>query len=156
VCACPHISFSDTIREGDIPPEYRQQAAELRRELIERCSNGDEQLCEMYMVERTPNADELRDAIRRACIRKQFVPVLCGSALKNKGVQAMLDAVIDYLPAPDEQINYAYVNNERILLDPTRSDAQPFVGMAFKLEVRGHVSHAYVRVCVCSATSLVS
>jgi len=55
--------------------------------------------------------------------------------LKNKGVQPMLDAVLDYLPAPDEQTNYAYLNNERVLLDPQRTDAQPFVGMAFNWSV---------------------
>ena len=70
--------------------------------MIEAISNADEQLGEMFLMEETPTADDIHDAIRRTCLRRAFTPVMCGSALKNKGVQPLLDAVLRYLPKPNE------------------------------------------------------
>ncbi|KTG46459.1 hypothetical protein cypCar_00012712 [Cyprinus carpio] len=91
-------------------------------------------------------------AVRRATIQRAFTPVLVGSALKNKGVQPLLDAALEYLPNPTEVKNYAILNEEassdgsRILMDPTRDDTHPFVGLAFKLEAGRFGQLTYVRV----------
>uniref|UniRef100_A0A7N8XMU5 Elongation factor G, mitochondrial n=1 Tax=Mastacembelus armatus TaxID=205130 RepID=A0A7N8XMU5_9TELE len=91
-------------------------------------------------------------AIRRATVQRLFTPVLVGTALKNKGVQPLLDAVLDYLPNPTEVKNYAILNNEdssetsKIQMDPTRDPANPFVGLAFKLEAGRFGQLTYVRV----------
>uniref|UniRef100_A0A8C1DYW7 Elongation factor G, mitochondrial n=1 Tax=Cyprinus carpio carpio TaxID=630221 RepID=A0A8C1DYW7_CYPCA len=88
-------------------------------------------------------------AVRRATIQRAFTPVLVGSALKNKGVQPLLDAALEYLPNPTEVKNYAILNEDdgsRILMDPTRDDTHPFVGLAFKLEAGRFGQLTYVRV----------
>uniref|UniRef100_A0AAY5EW12 Elongation factor G, mitochondrial n=1 Tax=Electrophorus electricus TaxID=8005 RepID=A0AAY5EW12_ELEEL len=88
-------------------------------------------------------------AMRRATIQRTFSPVLVGSALKNKGVQPLLDAVLEYLPDPTEVNNYAILNEDstsKIPMDPTRDDTKPFVGLAFKLEAGRFGQLTYVRV----------
>ena len=76
------------------------QVDAARADLIERLADSDEQILEIFAEDREPTQDEMVDAIRRATCAATFVPVLCGSAFKNKGVQRLLDAVIDYLPSP--------------------------------------------------------
>ncbi|KAL8187933.1 UNVERIFIED_CONTAM: elongation factor EF-G [Gekko kuhli] len=96
--------------------------------------------------------DFLKLAIRRATLSKTFTPVLVGSALKNKGVQPLLDAVLEYLPNPSEVQNYAVLNQEnsqeksRHLLGSARDDSLPFVGLAFKLEAGRFGQLTYIRV----------
>uniref|UniRef100_A0A8C3V4I5 Elongation factor G, mitochondrial n=1 Tax=Catharus ustulatus TaxID=91951 RepID=A0A8C3V4I5_CATUS len=91
-------------------------------------------------------------AIRRATLQKSFTPVLVGSALKNKGVQPLLDAVLEYLPNPSEVENYALLNQgdsqnqTKFLLNSARDDSQPFIGLAFKLEAGRFGQLTYVRV----------
>lgn len=75
-------------------------------------SNVDEKLGEMYLNEMQILEKDIMDAIRRSCIQKTFVPVLVGTALKNRGVQPLLDAVVNYLPNPGEVENYAFTENE--------------------------------------------
>uniref|UniRef100_A0A8D3DRI1 Elongation factor G, mitochondrial n=1 Tax=Scophthalmus maximus TaxID=52904 RepID=A0A8D3DRI1_SCOMX len=88
-------------------------------------------------------------AIRRATVQRLFSPVLVGTALKNKGVQPLLDAVLDYLPNPTEVKNYAILNDDqssKLQMDPTRDASNPFVGLAFKLEAGRFGQLTYVRV----------
>lgn len=80
---------------------------EKRQELIEQLSNVDEILGDLYLNETKLTEKDIMDAIRRACLKRKFTPVLVGTALKNKGVQPLLNAVIDYLPNPGEVENYA-------------------------------------------------
>lgn len=100
--------------------------------------------------ERVPTESDLMAAIRRACIKRAFTPVLVGTALKNKGVQPLLDAVIDYLPNPGEVPNFAHLENgkeqQKITLDPARTGVKPFAGLAFKLEAGRFGQLTYVRV----------
>lgn len=142
--------FGQHIRYDEIPPEFRAQAVDRRQELIECVANTDEQLGELFLEEKVPTVAELKLAIRRATLSRTFTPVLLGSALKNKGVQPLLDAVLDYLPNPAEVQNYALLNEgdsqEKILLDPVRDDSLPFVGLAFKLEAGRFGQLTYIRV----------
>lgn len=88
-------------------------------------------------------------AIRRTCLSHKFVPVLCGSALKNKGVQPLMDSVIKYLPNPSEVKNWAWkgeqTDENKIILNPARDDSHPFVGLAFKMEQSKFGQLTYVR-----------
>lgn len=80
---------------------------EKRQELIEHLSNVDDTLGELYLNDTKLTEKDITDAIRRSCLKRKFTPVLVGTALKNKGVQPLLDAVINYLPNPREVENYA-------------------------------------------------
>ena len=92
---------------GPVPNELEELVAEKRLELIERLAEVDEELEELFLMEEEPTAEQLKEAIRRQTIQNRFVPVFMGSAFKNKGVQALLDGVVDYLPNPSEVSNVA-------------------------------------------------
>lgn len=144
--------FGQNIRYDEIPADFRAEAADRRQELVESVANADEILGEMFLEEKIPTNGELKAAIRRATVQRLFTPVLVGTALKNKGVQPLLDAVLDYLPNPTEVKNYAILNDEdsnetsKIQMDPTRDATNPFVGLAFKLEAGRFGQLTYVRV----------
>ncbi|XP_063476409.1 elongation factor G, mitochondrial isoform X6 [Symphalangus syndactylus] len=144
--------MSQIVRYGEIPAELRAAAADHRQELIECVANSDEQLGEMFLEEKIPSISDLKLAIRRATLKRSFTPVFLGSALKNKGVQPLLDAVLEYLPNPSEVQNYAILNKEddskektKILMNSNRDNSHPFVGLAFKLEVGRFGQLTYVR-----------
>ena len=84
----------------DIPAELAEEAEAARLELLESSRQVDEHLMEKYVSDEAISGDEIRHAIRVGTLEREFVAVLCGSAFKNKGVQPMLDAVVDYLPSP--------------------------------------------------------
>lgn len=187
----------------EIPKDYRSMAADKHQELIESISNVDDEMGQLFMEDKKPNTDQIKSAIRRATLSRKFVPVLCGSALKNKGVQPLLDAVITYLPNPSEVINYAIdetdsprdedddagpelpkklgeaakvkrgtrrqetsqlstrlatsgqskANNSgpndsrsKVVCDPERSDKNPLIALAFKLEAGKFGQLTYIRV----------
>lgn len=118
----------------EIPEEYRAQAEEYREKLIEAVAELDEELMEKYLGGEEITNDELKAAIRKGTINVEFFPVLCGSAFKNKGVQKMLDAVIDYLPSPVDIPAIKGVNpeTEEEVTRPS-SDDEPFAALAFKV-----------------------
>ncbi|XP_011814435.1 PREDICTED: elongation factor G, mitochondrial isoform X3 [Colobus angolensis palliatus] len=145
--------FGQIVRYGEIPAELRAAAADHRQELIECVANSDEQLGEMFLEEKIPSISDLKATIRRATLKRSFTPVFLGSALKNKGVQPLLDAVLEYLPNPSEVQNYAILNQEddtkektKILMNSSRDNSHPFVGLAFKLEVGRFGQLTYVRI----------
>ncbi|KAM0713349.1 hypothetical protein Q7P35_000801 [Cladosporium inversicolor] len=140
-------SKGEIIREAECPEELKSLAEEKRALLIETLADVDDHIAEIFLDERTPSIDEIKAAIRRATIGLKFSPVLMGSALADKSVQPMLDAVIDYLPNPAEVENLA--------LDRKRKEAPvklvsynslPFVGLAFKLEESNFGQLTYIRV----------
>ncbi|XP_057613079.1 elongation factor G, mitochondrial [Chionomys nivalis] len=143
--------FGQIVRYAEIPAELRAAAADHRQELIECVANSDEQLGELFLEEKIPSVSDLKLAIRRATLSRSFTPVFLGSALKNKGVQPLLDAVLEYLPNPSEVQNYAILNQDdskektKILMNSQRDNSHPFVGLAFKLEAGRFGQLTYVR-----------
>lgn len=122
------------ILEEDIPAEYLDQAQEYREKLIEAVAETDEELMMKYFEGEEITNEELKAGIRKATINVEFFPVLCGSAFKNKGVQLMLDAVIDYLPSPLDIPAIKGINPDTDA-EETRpaSDEEPFAALAFKI-----------------------
>ncbi|MFQ5699784.1 MAG: elongation factor G [Myxococcota bacterium] len=133
--------------EEPIPKELRASAEEYREKLLEAVADTDEDLLEAYLEGREISEDRLRKAIRSATLGLQAVPVLCGAAFKNKGVQPLLDAVVDYLPSPLDVPAIKGVDlegNERIRRPES---TEPFSALAFKIMTDPHVGHlTYVRV----------
>lgn len=138
------------IRLDEIPQDMRVESLERRQELIEHLSNADETLGELFLEEKPFTEDDIKAALRRTCINRTFTPVLVGTALKNKGVQPLLDAVLDYLPNPGEVENLGFIEKEgqdpeKVVLNPARDGKDPFVGLAFKLEAGRFGQLTYLR-----------
>ncbi|XP_029302258.1 elongation factor G, mitochondrial isoform X2 [Cottoperca gobio] len=144
--------FGENIRYDEIPADFRAEAADRRQELVGCVADSDEILGEMFLEESIPTNDELKAAIRRATVQRLFTPVLVGTALKNKGVQPLLDAMLNYMPNPTEVNNYANLNDEdgseisKIQMDPSRDSTNQYVALAFKLEAGRFGQLTYVRV----------
>lgn len=118
----------------EIPEEYRAEAEEYREKLIEAVSEFDEDLMEKYLGGEEITTDELKAAIRKGTVNVEFYPVICGSAFKNKGVQLMLDAVIDYLPSPlDVPAIKGTLPDSDEVVERHSSDEEPFSALAFKV-----------------------
>ena len=118
----------------EIPADLKAQAEEYHAKLVETAVDADDVLTERYLNGEEISAVELKAAIRKGVLESLFVPVLCGSAFKNKGVQALLDAVVDYLPSPDDliEVKGTTVDGETELVRKI-SDDEPFSGLAFKI-----------------------
>jgi len=133
--------------ELEIPAELRAEAERHREALVEAAAEGDEALLQQYLETGTLGEDEIRRGIRARCLKTEVTPVTCGSAFKNKGVQAMLDAVVDYLPAPsDVPPIHGHLENGS---DGERqaSDDAPFASLAFKIATDPFVgSLTFIRV----------
>jgi elongation factor G len=134
--------------ETEIPEIHYEEAKRLHRELVERVAETDEALTEKFILEEEIEPAELRAALRRATIRGELVPVLCGSALKNKGVQRVLDAVVHYLPSPLDVPSI--VGHHPKTGEPIECPADPntpFAALAFKIVTDPYVGRlAYIRV----------
>ncbi len=119
---------------GEIPAEMMAEAKAFRSKLVEAAVEQDDVALEAYLGGEEPDEATLRQCIRKGTIGAAFVPVLCGSAFKNKGVQPLLDAVVDYLPAPTDvaAINGVKMGTNEPVLRHS-SDDEPFAGLAFKI-----------------------
>jgi elongation factor G len=119
----------------DIRPDLAEQAAEYRAKLVEQAVEMDDAVLAAYLDGTEPDVDTLKRCIRKGTISRQFVPVLCGSAFKNKGVQAMLDAVVDYLPSPLDVPDVEGVDprDETKVLTRKAADDAPAAALAFKI-----------------------
>lgn len=142
--------YGEDIRIEDIPQEYTAEAKKRKQDLIEALSNVDEELGEMFLNEEKPTNDQIKKAIRRTVIKRTFTPIFVGSALKNKGVQTLLDGVLDYLPNPSEVANFALdetsEETKKIQTNPERSNKHKFLGLAFKLEAGRYGQLTYMRI----------
>jgi elongation factor G len=120
--------------EIDIPPELMDKAKELHTHLVEMAVEEDEKLLEQYLEGHQPSVDDIKRCIRKGTTAFKFVPVMCGSAFKNKGVQPLLDAVVDYLPSPlDVPALKGHVPHSDKEEERPANDNAPFAGLAFKI-----------------------
>merc|ERR1719201_548231 len=118
----------------DIPEDLKEKAAEYREQLVEMAVEQDEELLLMYLEGEEPTEAQLKDCIRKGTLAGDFVPVITGTAFKNKGVQCLLDAVVDYMPSPldVEAIKGTSVDGEKEMVRVS-SDEEPFSALAFKI-----------------------
>jgi elongation factor G len=136
-------------KDVEIPEEYRERAEAAHHELFEKLADHDEALMEKFVSEEEPSKEELRRAIRKATLDSAGVPVLCGSAFKNKGVQLLLDAIVNYLPSPVDvpPVEGHRPNGPEHELTRAPSDDEPFSALAFKIMSDPYVGRlTYMRV----------
>jgi Translation elongation factors (GTPases) len=130
------ITFSEKERiVSDIPDELKAQAMQARNFLIEKIADFNDKVAECYLEETDVDEDVLKQAIREATIKLLVTPVLCGAAYKNKGIQLLLDAIVDYLPSPtDKGAVIAHdPDDEEKTIQRLPSLNEPFSALAFKL-----------------------
>ncbi|HWA15928.1 MAG TPA: elongation factor G, partial [Gemmatimonadales bacterium] len=128
-------TMGKTFTEREIPAAMKEQAEKFRHELLEAAIEHEDALLEKYLGGETLTEEEIRGAIRRATLHHGFVPVLCGASFKNKGVQALLDSVIDYLPCPTDvtEIQGHAQGDDSKLMTREPKDNAPFAALAFKI-----------------------
>lgn len=134
-------------KEIEIPSELKEKAEEYRAKLVESVAECDEVLMEKYLGGEDLNVEEIRKGIKEGCLSMSIIPMMCGTAFKNKGIQPLLDAVVDYLPAPDEvaDIKGEYENGEKVTVKST--DDGEFAALGFKIMTDPFVGqHTFVRV----------
>lgn len=136
-----------TYEEREIPAEYSAQAEEYRAKLLDLVASEDEALMEKYLNDEPLTEDEIRLGLRKGTLAFSFVPVLCGTAFKNKGVQPMLDAVVDYLPSPIDipPTQGTSLNGEEVV-ERKPSEDEPFAALAFKIVADPFGKLTYFRV----------
>ena len=131
--------------ESEIPAEFREEAEKRRQIMVEKAAEQDEALLEKFFANGTLTDDEIIRGIRKGCISRLLVPVFCGTAFKNKGVQPLLDGVIRYLPSPLDVGGVHALNDPSVVRNP--DDKEPFAGLAFKIVSDKHMGKlTYVRV----------
>ena len=132
-------------RWEDIPASYAVEAARARDELIERLADVDSCLGELYLDNRPITPSDLQDAVRRATISQRFVGIIPGSAYKEKGVQRLLDAVVDYLPSPIDSCPRAVDEQQQV--HPLRVESEaPLMGLVFKLTSTPNGQLVFIRI----------
>ncbi len=117
----------------EIPAEYKEKAEEYRTQLLEAAAECDDELLEKYLEVGTLTTEELKRALRKGTLELKIFPVLCGSAFKNKGVQPLLDAVLDFLPAPTDVASIKGEDLDGNPIERHSSDEEPFSALAFKI-----------------------
>ncbi len=126
--------LGESYKETDIPPEVKEEAKLMRDRLIEAVAETNEELMLKYLENVELSEEDIKEGLRKATLAVSIIPVLCGSSFRNKGVQPLLDAIVDYLPAPTEVPAMKGVNPENGL-EETRlaRDSEPFSALAFKI-----------------------
>ena len=137
-----------TYHETDVPENMLEMAVKYRKHLIEKISEQDEELFEIYISGKEPTEKQIRAALRKATINLEVVPVMCGSAYKNKGIRRLLDSIVNYLPSPEDRppvIGIAQQEDNFPKRQP--SDDEPFAALVFKIMADKHRGKlAYIRV----------
>ena len=123
----------DQIEITEIPDDMKDDAETYRAEMIEKICETDDDLLEMYLEGEEPSTEQLKKALRKATIETTIIPVLCGSAYRNKGVQKLLDAVIEYMPAPTDIPDIKGTDMDGNEITRKSSDEEPFAALAFKI-----------------------
>ena len=123
----------DDIAVGEIPDDLKDQAQEYHDKLVEQCAELDEDLMEKFFNDEELTVPELKAALRKGTIEGTAIPCLCGTAYKNKGVQKLLDAVIEYMPAPTDIPDITGVDEDGNEVTRKSSDEEPFAALAFKI-----------------------
>jgi elongation factor G len=139
----------DTYETVSIPEDHAEAARDWRDRLIETIAENDEEMMELYLEGNEPDEKQLTAAIRRATVSSAVTPVLCGSAFKNKGVQPMLDAIVDFLPSPVDipSIKGHAVGDESTVIERHADPAEPFSALAFKIMSDQHLGKlTYIRI----------
>jgi elongation factor G len=139
----------DTYDVVEIPTDHLEAAREWRDRLVENISENDEEMMELYLDGTEPKEEQLVAAIRRATIAGAVTPVLCGSAFKNKGVQPMLDAIVDFLPSPLDvpSIQGHAIGSEDDVIERHADPSEPFAALAFKIMSDQHLGKlTYIRI----------
>lgn len=137
------------INQEEIPEEYKEEAEKWHSNLVETCADLDDELMMSYLEGEEITPEQLKDVIRRATLNLDMFPVLCGSAFKNKGVQMMLDAVIDYLPAPTDvpPIKGVSKDDPDTTIEVRANDKAPFAALAFKVATDPYVGRiTFIRI----------
>ncbi len=117
----------------EIPEEYKEQAALYRSQLMEVCAEQEDELTEKFLEGEELTIEEMKRALRKATIDMKVTPVLCGSSYRNKGVQHLLDAIVDYLPSPLDVAHVVGINKKGEEEERKTADDAPFAGLAFKI-----------------------
>ena len=133
----------------DIPADHAEAAREWRDKLLETVAENDDEMMVLYLEGEEPTEEQLVAAIRRATLASAINPVLCGTAFKNKGVQPMLDAIVDYLPSPLDipSIKGHAVGNEEQVVERHADPKEPFSALAFKIMADPHLGKlTYIRI----------
>lgn len=135
------------IQESDIPEDLVETAQKYREEMIEEIADFDEEVMELYLGgEEVPN-ELIKKVLRRECVANQVTPVLCGSAYKNKGVQFLLDAIVDYLPSPIDIPAVTGTDRDGEIVERQAADDAPLAALAFKIVTDPFVGKlAYARI----------
>ena len=140
--------LGNTIQESDIPAEYLEQAQQYRSEMVEAAAEANEELMEKFFEEGDLSHDDILSGIRQRTIAGTMTPVLCGTSYRNKGVQLLLDAIVDYLPSPlDIPPVKGTSKDGETEMERKASDEEPFSALAFKIMVDPYVGKlAFFRV----------
>jgi len=146
------VRFGDDIDAaptvGPIPDTALAEARTARESLIEALADANDGIAELYLEEKEPDERQVVQALRQACIERKLVPLLCGAALRNKGIRLLLDAVIDYLPSPADlpPVEGVDPHDPRQVLHRSPSTAEPFSALAFKVAMDEGRKAVYLRV----------
>ena len=137
----------DDVTVGPVPEDMLSEAESYRDELVEKICELDEELTERYLIEDIPSDEELKAALRKGTCECRAVPVLCGSAYRNKGVQKLLDAVVEYMPSPVDIPSIKGTDMDGNEIEKHSSDEEPFAALAFKIMTDPFVGKlAFIRV----------
>ena len=135
-----------SVETCEIPPELIDEAESARENLIERLADADDEIAEAYLEGNEISEEQIKAALRRAVISLKAVPVFCGSGLKNKGIQPLMDGIVDYLPAPGDLPALKGLDFKGREIEHSRSENAPFCGLIFKIQQIEAKRLAFVRI----------